>query len=147
MSKGARDKGKRLEYQVRDLFRRSIDPKCERQVLSGGDAWNKGDIRFSYRHFPFMIECKNQERYNFWAWWDQVKEECSQFDQPVVIFTKNHKDTIACMKVEHWMDLLEELHDYRRMAEMEQQGTCDHEKELWKLRDAIKKIKEYLKIV
>ena len=141
----SKNKGKRLEYAVRDFFRRHIDPACERQVMSGADAWHKGDIRFSYRHFPFQIECKNQERYDFWQWWKQAQDQTGEFDKPVLIFSKANKNIIVAMKIEDWMEILEELHDYRIQAETPKtnETTCTHQKDSWRLKNAIKLIKEY----
>lgn len=145
MSK-AKQKGNRLEYLVRDRFRTYIDPECKRQLMSGADEWNKGDIRFSWQiPHNLMIECKNQEKTSIWQWWKQTTEQCSQFDKPTLVFTRNHHDTLITMKFEDFMDIYEELVGYIKQAEFEQQGNCEHVKDSWKLKGAIKQIKDYLK--
>lgn len=143
----AKQKGNRGERQMRDLFRRYIDPNCKRQLMSGADSWNPGDLRFSYKTgFNFIVEVKNQERLNVWDSWKQVTEECSgPADVPVLAFTRNNHDMLVAMKAEQWIDLMEELHEYRQRAEQEDTKTCEHSSEIWRLRTAIKHIKDYLK--
>lgn len=145
MSKAKR-KGNKLEYEVRDRFKRYVDPECQRQLMSGADSWNKGDIRFSW-DIPhrLMIECKNQEKTSIWAWWKQTTEQCGQFDKPMLVFSRNHHDTLVTLKFEDFMEIYEELVGYIKSAELEAQGNCEHSKNQWKLQGAIKQIKEYMK--
>ena len=143
-----KQKGNRLEYFIRDRFRKFVDPNCKRQLMSGADAWNKGDIRFSKKiPYNLMIEAKNQERYNFWKWWDQSKEQASEFDTPVLVFTKNHKDVIVALKFEDFMDMYEELYDLLSRQETEEEIKCEHSSKAWMIKDAIKKLKDYQKSV
>lgn len=142
----SRDKGKRLEYTVRDLFRRHIDPKCERQVMSGADVWNKGDIRFSFdTGFRFSIECKNQENAKVWEWWKQAVDQCGEFEKPLVVFSRAHHDVMAMLRFEDLLELMEEVYDWRKQAEMEKENACEHNKEGWRLREAMKHIKAFIK--
>lgn len=141
-----KEKGMRFEYFIRDRFRKFVDPNCERQVMSGADAWNKGDIRFSKKiPYNLMVEAKNQETYQFWKWWDQAKEQASEFDTPVLIFTKNNKDAIVALKFEDFMNMYDELYDFITSQESGESGSCNCKKNEWMLKDAQKKIKDYLK--
>jgi hypothetical protein len=111
---GKRQKGKRLERDVAKHFQKHIDPYCKPQLLSGADEWNRGDIRFSKNiGLKLSIECKNQEKIKFWEWWKQTKDQATNFEKPVLIFKRNFSDTIVAMKIEDWMDILEELYDYK----------------------------------
>ena len=140
------DKGKRFERKIRDLFRNYVDPQCKRQLQSGADEWNKGDLRFS-KTIPhnLIIECKHHERLQFWPWYKQAKDQATQFETPILAFTKNHEDAIIAMKAEDFMKIYEELVGYIRQAEEEQIHSCEHAKESWRLKTAIKHIKEYIK--
>lgn len=146
--KSTKQKGNKLEYLVRDKFRSFVDPRCERQVMSGGAPgdWMKGDINFSKKiPYNLVIECKNQERFNFWEWWKQSKDQASEFETPVLVFTKNHRDTMVAMKLEDFMKIYEELYDLLEQQESEEEIKCEHKKDIWKIKQIKKLANEYIK--
>ena len=117
-----KQKGNRLEYQVRDRFRSYVDSDCKRQLMSGADEWNKGDIRFSKKlPYNLIIECKNQERTSIWKWWAQAKEQASQFETPLLVFSRNHHDTLVTLKFDDFMKIYEELYQFLQETEKEEE--------------------------
>lgn len=73
------------------------------------------DIKLGSREqqqFPYAIECKNVERLNIWAAWDQANENCMGL-HPMLIIKKNRTDTLAVVQAEHLFELVHELHKLR----------------------------------
>lgn len=61
-----RTKGKRFEYEVRDLFR-SLGFEAERVPLSGASRALKGDVIVSRGGLQFSVECKRRKKLPFFA--------------------------------------------------------------------------------
>ena len=145
-----KNKGRRLEIRVRDLFRRYIDPDCERQVMSGGapGGWDKGDIRFS-KVLPYnpVIECKNQERYDYWRWWGQAKEQAGPLETPMLVFTKNLQDDIIAMKLSDFIVIYETLVAGIRERESVETPVHNLKEKSWDNVQAISKAETAIKLI
>ncbi len=114
--KMAKEKGRRFEQDVADLFTKWSELKWRRVPQSGG--WNKrvvsGDVFCEAEYIggprqkevifvPFSCECKKQEGWDFSQlflgsdkcpirrWWTQTTEDAKEIKKlPALIFTRNY---------------------------------------------------------
>ena len=114
---GRRTKGKRLEFKWAELIRESgLDKSARRRPLSGAERMVKGygDIITT---LPFSFECKNQEGMKkFWDWWQQAEGQGSINRPPAVVFSANFRPIIVEIKGETFLDILQELEDWKQKA-------------------------------
>lgn len=115
--KRSRRKGSRFEREVAKILSEWWGAEFARTPLSGGfatksfrDDWNAaGDLVTPDSTFPFCVECKNNESWDFnqlltsdksalCAWWKQTVEECSEGLEPLLIFTRNYQPTYFMMR-------------------------------------------------
>lgn len=107
---GKREKGKRLELAVAKLIRQSgLDKDCKRMPLSGAFAHLPADI---YTSLPIHIECKNQERVQFWKWWEETTSRNRFGQEPILAITSNHRPILFVVRPEHYLNLLKIERDY-----------------------------------
>lgn len=101
----SREKGKRGEYQVRDLFRKHTKLNWERVPGSGMFGVQhqlKGDIYVPNVNYVHCVEIKNyatdsitsnllnESSSQLEKFWDQCKREAAQIDkEPILIFKKD----------------------------------------------------------
>ena len=111
---GRRQKGKRLELKWASLIRETgLDKNARRRPLSGAEKMIKGrgDIITT---LPFSFECKNQEvNAVFWKWWEQAESQGSMNFPPALVFTSNHRPIMVAMKSDVFLNLLQELEDWK----------------------------------
>jgi len=108
-------KGSRLELKVAKRLRElDIDPKAARMPLSGASWALRSDIHTT---FPYMIECKNQERMNFWEWWEQAKAEEKPMKPSILVHSANHRPIMVSMELETFLQLYKEMLDYKQAFE------------------------------
>jgi len=117
--RGARNKGSNFERKIADMLSRKIygeKGKFHRVPMSGGLHWSGnarscGDIICDNDKFPFVIECKNQEAWDFmqlfnqkgtlWNFIQQSMEESVEADKPwLLVFKKNHSPIYICYSKE-----------------------------------------------
>ena len=92
-SRSAKNKGKRLQNNVRDLM---------------GDSGE--DILLSpaaRKLFPFSVECKNQEKLNIWSSLEQTETNAGKHT-PLLIFKRNRSKTYAVLQLDDLMEMLDE---------------------------------------
>ena len=58
-------------------------------------------------HFPYSIECKNQEKVNVWSAYEQAESNCKGYE-PVVVIKKNRKKPLVVIDAEYFVKLHEE---------------------------------------
>ena len=108
--RSAKNKGKRLQNDVRDLILEKFDtlePDDVRSITMGDSG---EDILLSpaaRRVFPFSVECKNQESLNIWSAIEQA-ENNSGNHIPLVIFKRNRTKTYAVLEFDKLLKLLDE---------------------------------------
>lgn len=106
--RGARQKGKRGEYAVRDaLVKIGIDAK--RVPMSGALSWMKGDvvelnIPQGLRH---CHEVKNCERLELPDWWRQTSVQAFAGETPVLHFQSNYRKMHTMMEASAFDTLVE----------------------------------------
>ena len=108
--RSAKNKGKRLQNNVRDLILEKfnqLEPDDVRSITMGDSG---EDILLSpaaRRLFPFSVECKNQESLNIWSAIEQA-ENNSGNHIPLVIFKRNRTKTYAVLEFDKLLKLLDE---------------------------------------
>lgn len=58
------------------------------------------------KHFPFAIECKNQEALNIWKSLEQAENNCEGLT-PLLIFKRNKSKIYATLEITDFLDLLD----------------------------------------
>ena len=102
-------KGRRLQQQFMQLLIEKLDIDSEdiesRSMGAGGE-----DLIMSKaaRHkFPFSVECKNQERLNIWAAWEQAQKNKGIYE-PLVVIKKNGTAPLVLLDAEVFLDLVKD---------------------------------------
>ena len=54
--------------------------------------------------FPYSVECKNQEKVNVWAAYEQSEANCGKHE-PLVVIKKNHKKPLVVVDAEYFIEL------------------------------------------
>ena len=109
-SRSAKNKGKRLQNNFRDLLLETfnqLEPDDIRSAIMGESG---EDIKLSpaaRRLIPYSFECKNQEKLNIWDSFNQAEENSGDYD-PVLIFKRNRSKTYAVVNIEKFIELINE---------------------------------------
>ena len=107
-TRSAKNKGKRLQNDVRDLILetfKELEPDDVRSAIMGETG---EDIKLSpaaRRQIPYSFECKNQEKINIWESLNQAEENSGDYP-PVLIFKRNRSKTYAVLELEDFIDLI-----------------------------------------
>ena len=97
-TRSAKNKGKRLQNNVRDLLLETftqLEPDDVRSTTMGESG---EDIQLSpaaRKLIPFAFECKNQEKLNIWESYSQAVDNCKDYEPVVVIKRNNHKPLVV----------------------------------------------------
>ena len=109
-TRSAKNKGKRLQNDVRDLILETfteLEPDDVRSTTMGDSG---EDILLSPAArtlFPFSVECKNQEKLNIWSSLEQAEENAGNHI-PLLVFKRNRSKTYISMEIN---DLIKILND------------------------------------
>lgn len=86
-----KQKGTRLEKQcakrINDVLE-SYGIEAKRMPMSGAIDGFEGDVYVP--KLPVTIECKNKERHDIWAEWQQAVDQARTFNIPVLVIDKNY---------------------------------------------------------
>ena len=61
----------------------------------------------SREKFGYSIECKNQERVNVWASYEQAETNCKGYE-PLLVIKRNRSKPLVVMDAEHFVSLFKE---------------------------------------
>ena len=109
-SRSAKNKGKRLQNNVRDLLLETfnqLEPDDIKSAIMGDSG---EDIKLSpaaRKLIPYSFECKNQEALNIWSSLEQAETNAGDYD-PVLIFKRNRSKTYAVINIEKFIELINE---------------------------------------
>jgi len=109
-SRSAKNKGKRLQNNVRDLILEKFQQLEEDDVRSITMGDSGEDILLSpaaRKLFPFSVECKNQEKLNIWSSLEQTETNAGKHT-PLLIFKRNRSKTYVALEFEKLLELLNE---------------------------------------
>ena len=109
-SRSAKNKGKRLQNNVRDLLLETFNQLEPDDIKSAIMGESGEDIKLSpaaRKQIPFSFECKNQEALNIWSSLEQAEINAGDYD-PVLIFKRNRSKTYAVINIEKFIELINE---------------------------------------
>ena len=108
----AKAKGRRLQQKFRDLLIEKLDihpEDIESRAMGSGDE----DLimaRAARAKFPYSIECKNQEKLNIWAAWEQANGNKGLYE-PLVVIKKNGIRPLVVLDAENFLDMIRNFND------------------------------------
>ena len=106
-TRSAKNKGKRLQNDVRDLILETfteLEPDDVRSTTMGDSG---EDILLSpaaRKLFPFSVECKNQEKLNLWEAYSQAESNCGDY-QPIVFLKRNNQKPLVLVDADYFVNL------------------------------------------
>tara|TARA_B110001454_G_scaffold97507_1_gene92294 strand:+ start:518 stop:874 length:357 start_codon:yes stop_codon:yes gene_type:complete len=109
-SRSAKNKGKRLQNNVRDLLLETFNQLEPDDIKSAIMGESGEDIKLSpaaRKLIPYSFECKNQEALNIWSSLEQAETNAGDYD-PVLIFKRNRSKTYAVINIEKFIELINE---------------------------------------
>lgn len=104
----AKSKGRKLQQIVRNAILKAFNHLTENDVRSTGMGQNGVDVQLSeaaLKVFPYSVECKNKEKLNLYAEWQQTTENLMQNTEPLLVIKKNRKEALAVVSLKHFMEL------------------------------------------
>ena len=107
-TRSAKNKGKRLQNDVRDLILetfKELEPDDVRSTTMGDSGEDVLLSPAARKLFPFSVECKNQEKLNIWSSLEQAEDNAGPHI-PLLVFKRNRSKTYVAMNIDYLMDLL-----------------------------------------
>lgn len=107
----AKAKGRRLAASVKEALLTSQDTLQDADIavtpsgVTGEDLWLSPAARL---WFPFIIECKNQEKLSIWEALKQAESHKKEGDKrvPLLCFSRNRSDTYVALKLSDLLNLI-----------------------------------------
>ena len=106
-TRSAKNKGKRLQNDVRDLILetfKQLEPDDVRSTTMGDSGEDVLLSPAARKLFPFSVECKNQERLNLWEADSQAEANCGD-QQPIVFLKKNNHKPLVLVDADYFVKL------------------------------------------
>jgi len=100
----AKAKGRKLQQWLRDKLLGMFDTLEADDIKSTGMGQSGEDVQLSpsaRKLIPYKFECKNVEKLNVWAAYDQACEHGK--GEPVVIMKRNHRKPLAVIDAEYFL--------------------------------------------
>lgn len=107
-TRSAKNKGKRLQNEVRDVLLDTFKELEPDDVLSTTMGDPGVDIKLSpaaRKKFPYSIECKNQEAISIWACLEQAKQNTKEGTTPLLVFRRNKSKTYVALEFDEFIKL------------------------------------------
>ena len=104
----AKNKGRVLQQWIRDLMLEafpSLEPDDVRSTSMGAGGEDVQLSPAARRHFPYSVECKNVEKLNVWAAYEQADANSGNYE-PILVMKKNRKKPLIVMDAEAFMELI-----------------------------------------
>ena len=106
MPVNSKDKGKRFERQVADMFRQEGYSEARRSAQYCGKSEESADVVGVPK---LSIECKAQEKMHLYDWMEQAENDSKiNGRMPVVIHKQNNKEVLVTMRFKDWVRLYRE---------------------------------------
>ena len=90
----------KLDIDPEDIESRSMGAGGEDLIMS----------RAARHKFPYSVECKNQEKLNIWAAWDQANGNRGIYE-PLVVIKKNGIRPLVVLDAENFLDMIRNFND------------------------------------
>lgn len=107
-TRSAKNKGNRLQNHVADLLGEYLgitigDIKKTTAGVNGPDVEVADAI---LDHFPFSVECKNVEKVNVWAAYEQAVVNCKGPRIPLAVIKRNRSKCLAIIEITDFLNIL-----------------------------------------
>lgn len=102
-------KGRRLQQYVRKVILENFKDLEEDDVRSTSMGASGMDVLLSpkaQKTFPFAIECKNQEKINFWDSIEQATKNSTDKLKPLLVFKRNSSKVYCILELDDLVELL-----------------------------------------
>ena len=109
-TRSAKNKGKRLQNDVRDLILetfKELEPDDVRSTTMGDSGEDVLLSPAARKLFPFSVECKNQEKLNIWSSLEQAETNAGPHI-PLLVFKRNRSKTYAVLQLDDLMNMLDD---------------------------------------
>jgi hypothetical protein len=106
---GKKAKGRRLQQWFRDKLIETLEVP-EDDVRSTGMGQSGEDILLSHNarmKFPFSVECKNTEKLNLWAAWEQANSNKGIY-YPLLVVKRNGQQPLVVVEADIFMELVKD---------------------------------------
>ena len=111
-TRSAKQKGRRLQQNVRDLLLEALSEYLEEDDIRSTSMGAPGeDLLLSplaRKLIPLSLECKNQEALNIWSAHNQAESNSKPGAYPAVVYKRNFSNTYISMKLDDFIELLKE---------------------------------------
>lgn len=107
--RSSKNKGKRLQNEVRDKLLESFNHLEPDDILSTTMGDHGEDIKLSpaaRKAIPFSFEMKNQEKISIWQCIQQA-EDNSKGHKPALIFRRNRSKTYCVIDIDAFVELIQ----------------------------------------
>ena len=105
-----KNKGKRLQNQVRDLLQEKYKDVLELGDFKSTTMGESGlDIQLSpaaRKVFSWAVECKNQEALHIWKSLEQAETNKEEL-KPLLVFKRNRTKTYVALELTDFLNLLD----------------------------------------
>ena len=105
-------KGRRLQQKFMQLLIEKLDIDSEdiesRSMGAGGEDLIMS--KAARNKFPFSIECKNQEKLNIWAAWEQANNNKGIYE-PLVVIKRNGTTPLVVLDANVFLDYVKGIED------------------------------------
>ena len=109
-TQSAKAKGRKLQKWMRELLIEKLDIHPEdiesRSMGAGGEDLIMA--RAAREKFPLSIECKNQEKVNFWESYKQAEDNSKDYE-PVVVIKRNNSKPLVLVDAEYFVSMFKKL--------------------------------------
>jgi hypothetical protein len=109
-TRSAKNKGKRLQNWVAEMISNVTGiPQGKDELIASREMGQTGpDVRLigeAKTKFPFVIECKNQEKWNVPAWIDHAKSHDPTQTNWMLFAKRNRFDTVVILNANTFFDV------------------------------------------
>ena len=106
----AKAKGRSFQNAVRQMLieKLGIHEEDIKTAVMGESGEDIIMARAARKKFPFSVECKNVEKLNVWAAYEQACSNCGK-NEPLLIMKKNRKKPLVVMDAEKFIQLIKRL--------------------------------------
>ena len=103
----AKAKGRKLQQQFRELLieKLGIDPEDIESRSMGAGGEDLIMSKAARNKFPYSVECKNQEKLNIWAAWEQANGNKGLYE-PLVVIKKNGVRPLIVVDAENFLEMI-----------------------------------------
>ena len=107
-------KGRRLQQQFMQLLieKLDIDPEDIESRSMGARGEDLIMSKAARNKFPYSVECKNQERMNIWAAWEQANDNKGLYE-PLVVIKKNGVRPLVVLDAVNFLDMIKGFNNGR----------------------------------